>query len=109
MKSFQLAAEELEKASRTVAQVTRQVQAITSSVKAMGEDLRGSMDRLRQTVGRFGDLRRRAMHLTNGSFEDVRETVRRAQSVMRATRELRGLVFRKVAHHPPNPIRSNGG
>jgi len=109
MRSFQLAAEELEKASRTVAQLTRQVQAIASSMRATGQDLRESMERLRQVAGRFGDLRRRATHLTNGSFQDVRETVRRAQSVMRATRELRGLVFRKVAHHPSNPIRSNGG
>jgi methyl-accepting chemotaxis protein len=109
MKSFQHAAGELEKTSRTVQQVTQQVKAISSTVRAIGDSLQESVGRLRRTARRFGDLGHRAAHLTNGSFEDVRETVRRAQSVMRAARELRGLVFRKVAHHPPSPIRSNGG
>jgi hypothetical protein len=109
MKSFQRAAGELENTSRAVQQVTQQVQAITGTVRAMGEQLKNSVDRLRRTAERFGEVRQRAAHLTNGSLGDVRETVRRAQSLMRATRELRGLVFRKVAHHPPSPIRSNGG
>ena len=109
MKSFQHAASEFEKTSRTVQELTKEVQSIAKTVREMGDTLKNSIGRLRRTAGRFGELRHRAAYLTNGSWGDVRETVRRAQSVMRATRELRGLVFRKVAHHPPSPIRSNGG
>lgn len=108
MKSFERAAAEARKTSETVQQLTQQLQAISSSLRELGEVLRGLIPRLKRVGSRFGDIRDRASHLTNGSLDDVRETVRRAASTMRAARELSGLVFRKVAH-PSSPIRFNGG
>lgn len=108
MKSFQRASSEMEKTSATVKQLTREVQAITRTVRGMTEELGQLMPRVRGVGRRLGGVRQRAAHLTNGSLEDVRETLRRAASTMRAARDLTSLVFRKVAQ-PSSPIRSNGG
>lgn len=108
MKSFERAATEFRRTSESVQQLTKQVRTISASVREMGDVLGDLIPRLKRVGSRFGEIRNRASHLTNGSFEDMRETVRRAASTMRAARELTGLVFRKVAH-PSRTIRSNGG